>query len=156
MDRYQYIDSLIKQGLSKEQIKIKLKEFDSQAGQPKKQTDPVKTETSTGSSNTVSSSAGSSLESQSSSMGPFGSLEEQFGFEAPKDIERMQEVEITAPKRAPEELTFIEEQFGKNGFTNFFGDIYRSGLSGYEQGETFAVTDLNTVNMEDHARVIAV
>ena len=49
MDRYQYIDSLIKQGLSKEQIKIKLKEFDSQADQPKKQTDPVKTETSTGS-----------------------------------------------------------------------------------------------------------
>jgi len=35
MDRYQYIDSLIKQGLSKEQIKIKLKEFDSQADQPK-------------------------------------------------------------------------------------------------------------------------
>ena len=135
MNKEQYMKQLINQGYDKLTIlRMVSEKFPEE--EPKKQTDPVKPETSMGSSSTVSSSADSSLESQSSSMGPFGSLEEQFGFEAPKDIERMQEVEITAPKRAPEELTFIEEQFGKNGFTNFFGDIYRSGLSGYEQGES--------------------
>jgi len=70
MDRYQYIDSLIKQGLSKEQIKIKLKEFDSQANQPKKQTDPVKTETSTGSINDMVSNLGD-FSSESPITSPF-------------------------------------------------------------------------------------
>jgi len=70
MDRYQYIDSLIKQGLSKEQIKIKLKEFDSQADQPKKQTDPVKTETSTGSIGDMVSNLGD-FSSESPITSPF-------------------------------------------------------------------------------------
>jgi len=135
MNKEQYMQQLIDQGYDKLTIlRMVSEKFPEE--EPKKQTDPVRQETSMGSNNMVSSSAGSSLELQSSSMGPFASLEEQFGFEAPKDIERMQEVEITAPKRAPEELTFIEEQFGKNGFTDFVGDIYRSWESGKEQGES--------------------
>lgn len=54
MTRDQYIDSLIDQGLPKEDINKKLSEFDLQTDPPKKTADPLKQETSMGSSNMVS------------------------------------------------------------------------------------------------------
>ena len=40
----------------------------------------------------------------------------------------------TAP--SGEKNTYLENIFGKNAFTNFFGDLYRSGVQGLNQGTT--------------------
>ena len=54
MERQQYIQDLVNQNLTDEEIFAKLDEFDSQTDPPKKTTDPLKQETSTGSQDTVS------------------------------------------------------------------------------------------------------
>jgi hypothetical protein len=40
----------------------------------------------------------------------------------------------TAP--SGEKNTYLENIFGKNSFTDFFGDLYRSGVQGFNQGTT--------------------
>ena len=98
MDKVSYMQQLVNQGYSDEQILAMVEKKFPEGDEPKKTTDPLKQETSMGSQDMVSKSDDGSLESQGPSMGPVASLEEQFGFEPPKDIERMQEVKITVPK----------------------------------------------------------
>jgi len=76
MDREEYIESLIEQGYSDEQIESMLEEkFPDPFALPKKQTDPVKSETSVGSlkSTVFKQEDGSSelSESEATALTPF-------------------------------------------------------------------------------------
>ena len=78
MDKKEYIKYLADQGFSKEDILIKLRDFDRGIiDMPKKITDPVKTETSTGSIDDMVSNLGDfSSESPTTSMYGFELSEE--------------------------------------------------------------------------------
>jgi hypothetical protein len=91
MERQQYIQDLVNQNLTDEEIFAKLDEFDNDTDPPKKTTDPVKTETSTGSISDMVSNLGD-FSSESSIENPFDIKKEPtqkkqslYGFEVEDD-----------------------------------------------------------------------
>jgi len=168
MNRQQYIQDLVNQNLTDEEIFAKLDEFDNQTDPPKKKQDPATAETSVGSSEgMVSSSEDGSLVSRDKTieteielpgMKDMPELERQFASgeltrsdlegmglivsdDGKINVESVGQVEIKVKaKEKEEDLIWLERKFGKNSVTDFFGDIYRSFKSGYAQGESFDST----------------
>ena len=60
----------------------------------------------------------------------------RFGADTPKEEMFLHDDEIAIGVQPGEEDTAIEEIFGKNEFTDFFGDMWRAGAQGQAQGGT--------------------
>jgi hypothetical protein len=60
----------------------------------------------------------------------------RFGADTPKEEMFLHDDEIAIGVQPGEEDTTIEEIFGKNEFTDFFGDMWRAGAQGQAQGGT--------------------
>lgn len=127
MERQQYIQDLVNQNLTDEEILAKLDEFDNDTDPPKKTTDPLKQETSTGSTNNmVSNLEGGSLES------PTGSL---YGFEVDEEKQPEPKTEVSKEVFLPglEKYPGLEKMLTSGEFSK--SELANMGLIIDEEGD---------------------
>jgi len=127
MERQQYIQDLVNQNLTDEEILAKLDEFDNDTDPPKKTTDPLKQETSTGSTNDmVSNLEGGSLES------PTGNL---YGFEVDEEKQPKPKTEVSKEVFLPglEKYPGLEKMLTSGKYSK--SDLANMGLIIDEEGD---------------------